>query len=348
MSKKVQNQEEEIDLGGFFNQIGKLFLRLFEWIGDSFKGMYHFVIMVFIFVKNHYIKLSIGAFLGIVLGFIAHKNSEKSYVHQMVILPNYESGTYIKNKLDYYNHLIKQKDYKTLSQLFSIDTQDAESIADFEIEPIIDQKDLVEGYDELVKKSDTTTIKEVPLKTYIKKNFSEYNYKKYVIRMLTSKPNLKKNISTALIKDLENNKYLIEKKALMLNTLAIKDSTFKSLLKIIDTIIVKDKKIAQTAASTGANNSSSINLNNKENYNKDYELLQLFRTTSYDLAGLNEDKIKYNSLYQVLAPMEPIGKEKIGFVFTVFFKVFSLVILLTIALILFKPFLKYLDQYKKQ
>lgn len=166
--------------------------------------------------------------------------------------------------------------------------------------------------------------------------------------MLTSKPNLKKNISTALIKDLENNKYLIEKKALMLNTLAIKDSTFKSLLKIIDTIIVKDKKIAQTAASTGANNSSSINLNNKENYNKDYELLQLFRITSDDLAESNEDKIKYNSLYQVLAPMEPIGKEKIGFVFTVFFKVFSLVILLTIALILFKPFLKYLDQYKKQ
>jgi hypothetical protein len=134
----------------------------------------------------------------------------------------------------------------------------------------------------------------------------------------------------------------------MLNTLAIKDSTFKSLLKIIDTIIVKDKKIAQTAASSGANNSSSINLNNKENYNKDYELLQLFRKTSDDLAELNEHKIKYNSLYQVLAPMEPIGKEKIVFVFTVFFKVFSLVILLTIALILFKPFLKYLDQYKKQ
>ena len=347
MSKQVQNQEEEIDLGGFFNQIGKLFSKLFRWIGDSIKGMYHFAILVFIFVKNHYIKLSIGASLGIALGILVHKYSDKSYVYEMAIIPNYESGIYIKNKLDFYNQLIKQKDYKTLSNLFGIDQIDAKSITKFEFEKIIDRKDLVEGYDDFIKQRDTSTIKELPLKKYLQKDFSKFYYKKFIVRMYTIKPSLKKNINVHLVKDLEDNTYLNQKKALMLNTLAIKDSTYKSLLRIIDTIIVKDKDIALIAANNGDKSASNINLNNGNNTNKDFDLLQLYKGTSTELAYLNEEKIKLGSIFQVIAPLEPIGKEKINFFLTTFFKVFTIVMFITLIIILYKPFIQYLDNYNK-
>ncbi len=347
MSKQVQTQEEEIDLGGFFNQIGKLFLKLFRWIGDSIKGMYHFAILVFIFVKNHYIKLSIGAFLGITLGVLAHKYSDKSYVYEMAIIPNYESGIYIKNKLDYYNQLIQQKDHLTISNLFGIDQIDAKSITKFELEKIIDSKDLVEGYDDFIKQRDTSTIKEFPLKKYLQKDFSEFYYKKYIVRMYTNKPSLKKNINEHLVNDLEDNTYLNQKKALMLNTLTVKDSTYKSLLRIIDTIIVKDKKIALIAANNGDKSSSNINLNNGNNTNKDFDLLQLYKGTSTELAYMNEAKIKLGTIFQVIAPMEPIGKEKINFFLTTFFKVFAVVMFITLIIILYKPFIQYLDNYNK-
>lgn len=348
MSKQVQTQEEEIDLGGFFNQIGKLFLKLFRWIGYSIKGMCHFAILVFIFVKNHYIKLSIGAILGIALGILGHKYSDKSYVYEMAIIPNYESGIYIKNKIDYYNQLIQQKDHLTISNLFGIDQIDAKSITKFELEKIFDSKDLVEGYDDFIKQRDTSTIKEFPLKKYLQKDFSEFYYKKYIVRMYTKKPSLKKNINELLVKDLESNAYLNEKKALMLNTLTLKDSSYKSLLRIIDTIIIKDKDIALIAANNGDKSASNINLNNGNNANKDFELLQLYKVTFTELAKMNESKIKFSSIFQVIAPLEPIGKEKINFFLTTFFKIFFLVMLITIASIQYKPFLKYLENYKKE
>jgi hypothetical protein len=348
MSKQVQNQEEEIDLGGFFNQIGKLFLKLFKLIVDSIKGMYHVSILVFIFVKNHFIKLSIGTVLGVGLGIFAHKYSDKSYVYEMAIIPNYESGIYIKNKLDFYNQLIKQKDYTTLSNLFGIDLIDAKSITKFEFEKIADSKDLVEGYDDFIKQRDTSTIKEFPLKKYLQKDFSEFYYKKYIVRMYTKKPSLKNNINENLVKDLENNTYLNEKKALMLNTLTLKDSAYKSLLRIIDTIIIKDKDIALIAANNGDKSASNINLSNGNNANKDFDLLQLYKGTSTELASMNESKIKLGSIFQVIAPLEPIGKEKINIFLTTFFKVFFLVMFITIASIQYKPFLKYLENYKKE
>ena len=55
MSKQVQTQEEEIDLGGFFNQIGRLFSKLFAFVGGIFKSLYHLFIITLIFIKNNYI-----------------------------------------------------------------------------------------------------------------------------------------------------------------------------------------------------------------------------------------------------------------------------------------------------
>jgi len=65
MSKQIQSQEEEIDLGGFFNQIGKLFSKLFGLIGFILKSIYHFVIITLIFAKKHYWKLGIALLAGL-------------------------------------------------------------------------------------------------------------------------------------------------------------------------------------------------------------------------------------------------------------------------------------------
>lgn len=348
MSKQIQNQEEEIDLGGFFNQIGRMIAKGFRALGQFFKWLYKSFIMLMIFIKNNYIKLTIGALIGVVLGLAAHHYEKKIYVFEMIIIPNYDSGSYIKNKLEYYNQLIEQKDLASLSKIFGIDQTEASEIKEFKLEKIKDLKDLVEGYDKLVRKSDTTTIKELPLKTFLRSDFSEFNYKRYIVRIYTTIPSFKKSISNNLITDLENNDYLNRKKNLTLKSISIRDSSYYALLKNIDSIIDKDKKIAMIAAHNNSDNGSSINLNNKESINKDNELLELYKRTSMELAYLNEEKILYDSLFQVIAPLEPIGKEKIPIIFTTFFKVFSLIMLISIGLILFKPFLNYLNYYGKQ
>lgn len=346
MSQHTHLQEEEINIGGFFQQIGKFFTKLFEGFLRLVQWLYHIVIVLFIFIKNHFIKLAIGALIGVVLGFFAHKQTPKAYLHQMVVIPNYESAYFIQNKINYYNQLIFERKFSTLATLFSIDIDDASSIMEFTFKGVKDEKDLIVSYDELVKESDTTTIKELPLKTYLKPDFAPFPYKKYYVNMFTSKPDLKKNIHRALLQDWENNPYLQQQKTMMMNVLHQKDSSYYAILKLVDSVLVQDKKIAYEAAKNGVLGSRDVNISSNDKRNKDVELLETYRNVAYDRAMFNKELPRYSELYQVISPMESVGKFKISIFKTMFFKVFSLVMLFTLGLLLFKPFLNYLNTYR--
>ena len=74
MSNQQKNNEEEVDLGSLFVIIGKEFRNFFNFIGGIFKGVFHFVISVLIFVKRNMIILAAATFLGIIIGFILDYN----------------------------------------------------------------------------------------------------------------------------------------------------------------------------------------------------------------------------------------------------------------------------------
>ena len=50
MATKPNIPEEEIDLGTLFNQIGKMFSSFFAFIGNIFKSIYHYLILLILFV----------------------------------------------------------------------------------------------------------------------------------------------------------------------------------------------------------------------------------------------------------------------------------------------------------
>ena len=52
METNQQNKEEEVDLGSLFAIIGKGFSNLFQWIGEIFKGIFHFIISILLFLKQ--------------------------------------------------------------------------------------------------------------------------------------------------------------------------------------------------------------------------------------------------------------------------------------------------------
>jgi len=66
MAKESQ-PKEEIELGSLFIIIGKGFSNLFNFIATFFKGIFHVLILLLLFIKTNIIKLAIAAVLG---GFI--------------------------------------------------------------------------------------------------------------------------------------------------------------------------------------------------------------------------------------------------------------------------------------
>lgn len=67
MAKESQ-PKEDIELGSLFIIIGKGFSNLFNFIAKVFKGVYHLLILLLLFIKTNIVKLLIAAVVGGIIG----------------------------------------------------------------------------------------------------------------------------------------------------------------------------------------------------------------------------------------------------------------------------------------
>jgi hypothetical protein len=80
MSTNQHNNEEEVDLGSLFVIIGKGFSKFFNFIGNIFRGFFHAIITILIFLKQNIIKIGIAAILGGSLGAFLEVEAHKCIV----------------------------------------------------------------------------------------------------------------------------------------------------------------------------------------------------------------------------------------------------------------------------
>jgi len=66
-------QEEEVDLGSLFVVIGKGIKNLFNYIGNILNSIFHYFILLLIFLKKHTVKLGLALLLGFIVRFVLHK-----------------------------------------------------------------------------------------------------------------------------------------------------------------------------------------------------------------------------------------------------------------------------------
>jgi len=189
MVDKPQTNEEEVDLGSLFVIIGKGFSNLFQWIGKIFKGVFHFIISILLFLKQYLLPIGIAAILGLILGVFLEIKSPKRYSSNLLLQTNFKSSRQLYDNIDFYNSLVKQKDTLGLEQTFGLDKQAAASLKKFTITPIKNQNDIISGYDELILKIDTATVRSYEFEDF-KKSFSDYDYKLHEITVIAEKNNI--------------------------------------------------------------------------------------------------------------------------------------------------------------
>ena len=120
-SSKSNNEEEEVDLGSLFVIIGKGFSNFFNFIGNIFKGIFHFLITILIFLRENILKIGIAGFIGLIAGFFLEVKTPKKFESEMLLKPNFESTRQLYNNVNYYNDLVKQKDTVSLQKIFNLD-----------------------------------------------------------------------------------------------------------------------------------------------------------------------------------------------------------------------------------
>lgn len=300
------SQEEEVDLGSLFVVIGNGIRNFFQFIGHILKSIFHYFILLLIFLKNHTVKLGLALLFGFIVGFILHKLQPKTYVSDMIIETNYGSGMQLYKQVDYLNNLIKKKDSVSLSKVLNIDLEDAAQISKIEISAYQREKNLYKAYDEYLQETDTIYTKDFKFNDY-KKRMADYDLRYHSIEVSSKSKSVFAKLSPSLISLVEND-YYKSIKNIQVNELNQKLEVFNKNLIQIDSLRKTYKEVALKEAENKSGN-STIEFA-KTDSKKDENDIKLFETTNnllYGISQTNNDLIRKNAVVNIISDFDKIG-----------------------------------------
>ncbi|WP_299062892.1 hypothetical protein [uncultured Polaribacter sp.] len=345
MSTNQRNNEEEVDLGSLFLIIGKGFSKLFNFIGNIFKDIFHVVITILIFVKKNIIKIGISAIIGFVIGaFLEVKTSDK-FGSDMLVQPNFKSARQLYNNVHYYNDLVKQKDTIGIQNTFKLDKKSAASIKKFSIEPIVNESDIINSYNEFILEVDTTTVKSYSFEDF-KGSFTTLDYKYHIINVVSEENDVFNKLGDVILSSVVNNKYFSRLKELTNENLNRTDSLFRQNLVQVDSLRKVYMQVMIEEAKKSSNG-TNIDLGGEKRTTKEIELFETNRKINKDLKELVEDKSDKYEVINVISNFQPIGYEIKGVVKNKAVQLAALGALLMVFLLLLNKVNIYLNNYKK-
>jgi len=345
MSTNQNKNEEEVDLGSLFVIIGKGFSNFFNFIGNIFKGIFHFIITILFFFKQNALKIFIATTIGFTVGLFLEVNKPTTYGSELIVEPNFKSVRQLYNNINYYNDLVKQKDTVVIQKVFNFSKENAASLKKFTIEPIRSENDIIEAYDDLILEVDTLTIKSYDYPEF-KKSFTDYNYKMHKIFVISEKNDLFKEIGDVIISSVTDNKYFSRSKELQNEDLNRTDSLFRQNLTQIDSLRKVYMQVMIEEAKKESNG-TSIDLGGQKRTTKELELFEVNRKLNSDLKKIAKDKSQKYEVINVISNFHRVGQEIKGVTKNYAFLLGLLGAGFMILFLLLVKLNKFLENYKK-
>ena len=306
-TKQSTNSEEEVDLGSLFVIIGKGFSKLFNFIGDIFKGIFHFLIVILIFLKENSLKIGIAAIIGFAVGIFLELKSSDTYSSVMLVQPNFKSVSQLYNNINYYNDLVKQKDTVGIQNTFNLDKETAASLKEFSIEPIANENDIINAYNDFVLEVDTATVSSYTFE-YFKASFKDLDYKTHEINVIAEKNDVFNKLDEIIISSVVKNKYFSRVKELTNENLNRTDSLLRQNLGQVDSLRKVYMQVMIEEAKKQSNG-TSIDLGGEKRSTKELELFATKRNLNLELIDVVIDKSEKYEVVNVISNFQPKGSE---------------------------------------
>ena len=203
---KQNSDDQEIDLSQISRKINQGFQNvggfIFNCIQFFFKNA---IIIVVLFI------------VGIGLGYLLDTN-QKSYKHELIVIPNFGSSDYLYGKVELINSKIKEGDTVFLKEL---GLQNPKNISKIKIEPIIDPygfiRDREDNFELIKLMSDEGSIEKV-----LKDKITSKNYTYHSITFSTRGKATDANTIQPLLKSLNDSEYYTVIKKNVLENIKVK------------------------------------------------------------------------------------------------------------------------------
>ena len=353
MSENVQNTPEtpksnnDIDLGELFRMIGRAFNRLFAFLRNVFLFLFDVIIRTLIIIKQHILKFVIVAILSIIVGFFIDSRQPPIYSSTMTVNTNYDSARQLYTNIRYYNNLAEERDSTTLSKIFGVKPEEASKLIGFYIEPVVTENQLIKAYNDFLKVSDTSLIRDNTI-TYIKfkSNLDPLDYEKHKIGIAS----LQKGIFSELQEELVNynieNDYIKRSKDIRILNLEEEQKGLQKQLAAIDTLrnvynqsILSESKKTSSAQTTIQMSASTVKTNESE-------LFAINDKITKEIIKLKREKELGARVIEVLNNFSP-GSQGNNFFNSFLFRIPLVTLSLLLIFILLRELNSYLNRYNE-
>ena len=146
MNTNKTPSNEEVDLGQLINMIGNTFNKFFQFIASIFNQFFMAFVWLVFFIRRRVIVLISAIIVGLITGYLIEKTSSPVYKSSISVKQNYQTGENLYGSINYYNGLLRDRDYQILSEVLGLLSSPKE-IVGFEIEPIITDNDMLVMFD---------------------------------------------------------------------------------------------------------------------------------------------------------------------------------------------------------
>ena len=346
MAKQNIPQDEEIDLGSLFKIIGKGFSNLFNAIGNFFKGILHYLILLLIFLRNHALKLGLAIFVGAAIGLYLDLTKPKLYSSTMIVEPNFKSALQLYQNIDFYHELVKQKDSILLAETFQISVSEASKLKGFYIEPIRNENEKYEFFDDFIDEVDTTTVRNIDIEKFIK-SFTDYDYKYHRIKVKSLSNTIFEKLNLPILSSIENNQYFNNQKIINNQNLLQNEKVLVKSLQEVDTLrrIYNEVLIAESKKiETGTN----ITLAQGTKKTDELELFNESLRLNRELVENNKEKAETTEIMNVVSTFSKVGIKERNIVKKMTFILGIEFGLIMLVFILFRQLNQVLQKYKPQ
>lgn len=305
------NTSDEIDLGQLFQIIGKGFQKFFNFIGSIFKGLFHLLVLLLLFIQKNFIILIIAVLVGAIGGYFLDNYLPEKYVSKMVVEPNFNSVQQLYNNIDFYNDLAKAQDSTALATALNITEYEAGSIKKIFVDSYSDENQKIKLFDSFIKELDTTTIKTIDFENYLK-NFNSLDARFHQISVVSTDNRVAKKMQQAIIGSISVNDYFKLQKRINDQNLALQDTIYMQQMVEIDSLQNLYRKVLVKEADKPMQG-TNINLaENGESQNKELALVQERDVIREKLVELNKERANKSAILNVISDFPTRGVEQKG------------------------------------
>jgi len=310
-SEIERNNQEDMDLGVLFNLLRKLFNNIAKVILWIFKSIFNIIIAFLIYIKKHFLKFLIAAILGASLGAIHQFYFKKTlYSSSMTVQANYQSIIQLYKDIEYCDGLVKEKDIRSLSAFFKIDSIDAASIKKISVIPYTNDNQIVIAYNDFVSKLDSNTIKNIDFKKF-SQNIPKEEFQLHIVNIESTNRTLFGKLEKPIINSLAQNPYYSKMLQTELNNLKSQENVLNISMTELDSLRQFYKEIALNESKKEVG-STSFYLGNKESDNKEIVVFDKYIKANIDLVDVRSEMNLKNEIINVVSSFNISGAKVKG------------------------------------